>query len=81
MVVNSLFHRNLIDIHDFWENLHNYCSHTFASNTMVLSFTIRYCDIDLENHLKILVNKLGKFALGMLGVVYMIPQLILPGSS
>ena len=33
---------------------------------MVMSFSIRYCDIELEHYLQILVNKYGKFAQSML---------------
>ena len=35
---------------------------------MVMSFTIRSCDIELEHYLQILVNKYGKFAQDMLRV-------------
>ena len=34
---------------------------------MVMSFTIRYCDIELEHYLQILVNKYEKFAQGIAG--------------
>ena len=45
---------------------------------MVMSFTIRYCDIELEHYLQILVNKYEKFAQGMLRVLDMIPQITFP---
>ena len=38
-------------------------------NRMVMSFTKKYCDIELEHYLKSLVNKHGKLAKGMLGVL------------
>ena len=57
MVVKSPFHRYLIDIYDFWRN------------TIAMSFTIIFCDIELEHYLQILVNKHLKHTQGMLGVL------------
>ena len=37
-----------------------------------------YCDIKLEHYLQILVNKHGKLAQGMLGVLAMITKIIFP---
>ena len=45
---------------------------------MVMSFTIIYCDIELEHYLQILVNKHGKLAQGMLGVLDMITKITFP---
>ena len=45
---------------------------------MVMSFTINYCDIELEEYWQIPVNKLLKCAQGMLGVSDMITKLTLP---
>ena len=42
---------------------------------MVMSFTIKYCDIELEDYWQITVNKLIKCAQGMLGVLDMITEL------
>ena len=39
---------------------------------MVMSFTITYCDIELEQYLQIPVNKYRKFAQGMLGFLEII---------
>ena len=47
-------------------------------NKMVMSFTIKYCDIELEDYWQIPVNKLEKCAQGMLGVLDMITKLTLP---
>ena len=52
--------------------------HSFASNNMVMSFTIRYFDIKLEHYMQILVNKYGQFAQGMLRVLDMLPQITFP---
>ena len=68
MIVKSLFHRYLIDIHDFWKK----------KKKMVMSFTIKYCDIELEDYWQIPVNKLWKYAQGMLGVLNVITKLTLP---
>ena len=43
-----------------------------------MSFTIKYCDIELEDYWQIPVNKLCKCAEGMLGVLDMITKLTLP---
>ena len=43
-----------------------------------MSFTIRFCDIVLEQYLQILIIKLGEFARGMLGVKDLIPLIIFP---
>ena len=46
---------------------------------MVMLFTIKYCDIELEDYYwQIPVNKLSKCAQGMLGVLDMITKLNLP---
>ena len=46
---------------------------------MVMSFTIRYCDIELEHHLQILVNKYEKFAQDMLGVLAVLQMFCVRG--